>query len=62
MRVEKQIERLECLTPGDFAAVKRQNKFSPIKNAMDFYARLCEEVKVKDLRELGANMGVGFLR
>ena len=60
--VEKQIERLECLTPGDFAAVKRQHKFSPIKDAMDFYARLCEEVKVKDLRELGANTGVGFLR
>lgn len=56
------IERLELLTPGDFAAVKRQNKFSPIKDSMDFYARLCEEVKVKDLRELGANMGVGFLR
>ena len=56
------IERLESLTPGDFAAVKRQNKFSPIKDSMDFYARLCEEVKVKDLREGGANMGVGFLQ
>ena len=56
------IERLESLTPGDFAAVKRQNKFSPIKDAMDFYARLCDEVKVKDLREGGANMGVGFLQ
>lgn len=62
VRVEKQIERLECLAPGDFAAVKRQHKFSPIKDAMDFYARLCEEVKVKDLREGNANMGVGFLR
>lgn len=59
------IARLECLAPGDFAAVKRQNKFSPIKNAKDFYARLCDEVKVKDLREdgsFGANGGVGFLR
>ena len=62
VRVEKQIERLECLTPGDFAAIKRQHKFSPIKDSMDFYTRLCEEVKVKDLRESGANMGVGFLR
>lgn len=61
-RAKESVERLECLTPGDFAAVKRQNKFSPIKNAMDFYARLCEEVKVKDLRESGANTGVGFLR
>lgn len=59
------VARLECLAPGDFAAVKRQNKFSPIKNAKDFYARLCDEVKVKDLREdgsFGANGGVGFLR
>lgn len=61
-RAKESVERLELLTPGDFAAVKRQNKFSPIKNAMDFYARLCEEVKVKDLRESGANTGVGFLR
>lgn len=59
---KENVERLELLTPGDFAAVKRQNKFSPIKDSMDFYARLCDEVKVKDLRELGANMGVGFLR
>ncbi|MGX3010858.1 AAA family ATPase [Helicobacter sp. 23-1044] len=59
------VARLECLAPGDFAAVKRQHKFSPIKNARDFYARLCDEVKVKDLREgsaFGANGGVGFLR
>ena len=61
-RAKESVERLECLTPGDFAAVKRQNKFSPIKDSMDFYARLCEEVKVKDLREMGANTGVGFLR
>ena len=59
------VARLDLLTPGDFAAVKRQNKFSPIKNAKDFYVRLCDEVKVKDLREdgsFGANGGVGFLR
>ena len=57
------VARLECLTPGDFAAVKRQHKFSPIKNARDFYTRLCDEVKVKDLREFSsANGGVGFLR
>ena len=64
-KVRDLIARLECLTPGDFATVKRQHKFSPIKNARDFYARLCDEVKVKDLREsgaFGANGGVGFLR
>ncbi len=61
-RAKESVERLELLTPGDFAAVKRQNKFSPIKDGNDFYARLCEEVRVKDLREGSANMGGGFLR
>lgn len=50
------ISRLEFLTAGDFAAVKRQMKFAPIKNANDFYKRLCEEVKVKGLNER-ARMG-----
>ena len=43
---------------GDFAAVKRLAKFSPLKNANDFYERLCEEVKIKDLQ--GANAKAGF--
>lgn len=53
-----QIARLDYLTPGDFAAVKRQNKFSPLQNAKDFYERLCEEVRVKDLNR--ANSKAGF--
>lgn len=60
MKAKGLIERLECLTTGDFAAVKRQHSFSPIKDALDFYGRLCEEVKVKDLQS--ENVGVGFLR
>lgn len=53
------ISRLEFLSAGDFAAVKRQMKFAPIKNANDFYERLCKEVQVKDLQ--GLNSRVGFI-
>lgn len=52
------VAKLECLAPGDFAAVKRQHKFSPLQSAGDFYERLCEEVKVKDLK--GENSKAGF--
>lgn len=51
------IARLDCLTPGDFAAIKRGHKFNPIKNARDFYARLCDEVKVKDMESMGTKAG-----
>ncbi|MGX3098569.1 AAA family ATPase [Helicobacter sp. 23-1046] len=51
------IARLDCLTPGDFAAVRRGHKFNPIKNARDFYARLCDEVKVKDMESMGTKAG-----
>lgn len=53
------ISRLEFLSAGDFAAVKRQMKFAPIKNANDFYERLCKEVQVKDLQ--GLNSRAGFI-
>lgn len=43
--VMEKIKRLENLAHGDFAAVKRLAKFSPLKNANDFYERLCEKVK-----------------
>lgn len=43
--VMEKIKRLENLTHWDFAAIKRLAKFSPLKNANDFYERLCEEVK-----------------
>lgn len=56
--VIEKIKRLENLAHGDFAAVKRLAKFSPLKNANDFYERLCEEVKIKDLQ--GTNSKAGF--
>ncbi len=51
------INRLEKLAAGDFAAVKRLIKFSPLKDALDFYERLADEVKVKDLN---ADTKAGF--
>lgn len=54
----EKIKRLENLAHWDFAAVKRLAKFSPFKNVNDFYERLCEEVKIKDLQ--GANSKTGF--
>ena len=43
------IENLRYLTPGDFAAVTRQNRFRPIKNIKDFIQRLEDEIKVKNV-------------
>ena len=43
------IENLRHLTPGDFAAVTRQNRFRPIKNIKDFITRLEDEIKVKNV-------------
>lgn len=55
--IEK-IKRLDNLAHGDFAAVKRLAKFSPLKSANDFYERLCDEVKIKDLQ--GVNLKAVF--
>lgn len=56
--IQTQVARLDYLVAGDFAAVKRQIKFKPLQGAKDFYERLCEEVKVKDLK--GENAKAGF--
>ena len=50
------VENIKHLTPGDFAAVTRQNRFRPIKNAKDLIARLEEEVAVKNISS-GRKMG-----
>lgn len=46
---KNQIKSLNCLTPGDFAAVIRQSRFMPIKNSNDFYNRLKDEIEVKQV-------------
>ena len=43
------VESLRHLTPGDFAAVMRQNRFRPIKNVKNFITRLEDEIKVKNV-------------
>ena len=44
----KKVSNLGLLTPGDFASVRRQAKFRPIKNGDDFYHRLELEVALKN--------------
>jgi len=43
------INSLKELTPGDFAAVVRQNRFRPITNVKDFIQRLEDEIAVKNV-------------
>ena len=54
------VRGLENLSSGDFAAVKRLSKFSPLKNALDFYERLADEVRVKDLQNENSRVGFGI--
>ncbi len=46
---KKSIENLKFLTPGDFVAVTRQNRFRPITNVKDFLQRLEDEVTIKHM-------------
>ena len=54
---DKKVSNLGLLAPGDFASVRRQAKFRPIKNADDFYERLEHEVALKNE---GKNIRIGF--
>ena len=42
------LERLDGLTPGDFAAVRRGGRFNPLMNTADFVTRLEGEVQMKE--------------
>jgi len=53
---KQMITSLKYLTPGDFAAVVRQNRFRPIKNTKQFIERLASEVEVKNIED-GSKMG-----
>ena len=44
----KKVSSLGLLAPGDFASVRRQAKFRPIKNGDDFFHRLELEVALKN--------------
>lgn len=47
MVVKTEIKKLSHLTPGDFAAAMRRDRFHKIKTANEFLARLQDEVAVK---------------
>lgn len=53
------VESLDRLAPGDFAAVRRQNRFAPILTADDLFDRLRDEVAIK---EEGSEKKMGFLK
>ncbi len=53
------IQKMRYLTPGDFAAVTRQNRFRPISNARDLLQRLEDEIVVKQASS--GNM-MGFIQ
>ncbi|SFV60832.1 hypothetical protein MNB_SM-6-110 [hydrothermal vent metagenome] len=42
---------MRYLTPGDFAAVVRQNRFRPISDAKDLLKRLEDEIAVKQVSD-----------
>ena len=52
------VESLKQLTPGDFAAVTRQNRFRPVKDAADLLSRLRDEIAVKNVN---SDKKMGFL-
>ena len=54
--LKDKMRSLSQLAPGDFAAVRRQSRFRPLKNAEMFIDRLVEEVSVKE-DELSNKMG-----
>lgn len=54
------ISHLSNLTPGDFAAVLRQARFSPVKDSMDLLHRLVSESSIKE--DADSNIKMGFLR
>lgn len=52
----KKVSNLGLLVPGDFASVRRQAKFRPIKTVDDFCQRLEQEVTLKN-KEKNARIG-----
>jgi len=56
--IKNRLKKFTHLAPGDFAAVRRQNRFSPVKNVTLFLERLEEELSVK---EGNSDIKMGFL-
>ena len=58
-QVKNKVKALSQLAPGDFAAVRRQNRFRPVKSTSLFLERLEEELSVK---EGNTDVKMGFLK
>jgi SpoVK/Ycf46/Vps4 family AAA+-type ATPase len=56
--IKDRVKSFTRLAPGDFAAVRRQNRFRPVKSAKMFLERLEEELSVKEGSE---DVKMGFL-
>jgi hypothetical protein len=48
--LKAQLQRLDRLTPGDFAMLARQGKFQPFQSGEDFLTRLSAEQELKNDR------------
>ena len=57
-QVKNRVKSLTQLAPGDFAAVRRQNRFRSVKSADTFLDRLEVELSIK---EGGSEIKMGFL-
>ena len=57
INVRKRFEHLALLTPGDFAAVSRQNRFRPLVTPSAFVSALEQECQMK---EGGQQRAIGF--
>lgn len=57
--IQNDIKNLISLAPGDFAVIRPQSRFSPIKTAYDLLDRLYDEVKIKQQDD---SKKMGFLR
>lgn len=43
------LKQISHIAPGDFAAIRRQNRFRPLRNSNDLIERLQAEVKIKNI-------------
>lgn len=55
--LKRSLDRFTNITPGDFAAIKRQHKFKPIKSAQEIINALDYECKLKN----DSKQAIGFI-
>lgn len=55
------LAELDCLAPGDFAAVVRQSRFRPLANAGALVAALVDECALKQQNGAGRRASIGFV-